>query len=388
MRCKHIVLLLLVALGEYGCREPDATEHTTRSVTAVANTPRWARGAEWRIDKKPVSVITPGRALLSDVRSVLPLPDRSVVVIDAGGTRVRRLSANTALPFLTSGVARTGPLIGSRLGDTLALWDIGSGRAIMFDTGGRELRRGPAMPRLGSASRLIALLPRRRLCVIGGFSVNGLSASGPVSLRRDVASVIIAGEDGRVLDTIARVPTSQRVMMLASGSLHAYQLPLGPRVLAAAGGGRIYVGSTARYAITAYDSNGRPLFAFALPRDTAPIALAAWEQAQRTLTNAVNDTQARATVRQMLESVPRPNLPQIRDLLVDSDGNAWIAEQAVPSSPSPETWAVVSSDGTFLGKVEAPPKTHILAITTSAVFAVSTEDISAQRLYVFALRKP
>ena len=78
-------------------------------------------------------------------------------------------------------------------------------------------------------------------------------------------------------------------------------------------------------------------------------------------------------------------LPLFGSPFADADGNVWLPSYrlAYPEEGSPYT--VISSDGEWLGQVEAPPRFRILDVAGGLVFGVLRDEMDVENVVVYEL---
>ena len=78
-------------------------------------------------------------------------------------------------------------------------------------------------------------------------------------------------------------------------------------------------------------------------------------------------------------------MPLYGSPFADADGNVWLASYrlAYPEEGSPYT--VISSDGEWLGQVEAPPRFRILDVTGGLVLGVLRDEMDVENVVVYGL---
>ena len=78
-------------------------------------------------------------------------------------------------------------------------------------------------------------------------------------------------------------------------------------------------------------------------------------------------------------------MPLYGSPFADADGNVWLPSYrlAYPEEGSPYT--VISSDGEWLGKVEAPPRFRILDVAGGLVLGVLRDEMDVENVVVYGL---
>lgn len=186
----------------------------------------------------------------------------------------------------------------------------------------------------------------------------------------------------RRVDTIALLPASTRLAVVEGTSVRSIVPPFGRRVLLAAGGGRVYLASTDRFAVTAFGDGGRPIRRFVRDVDTARVSAATWDSARAQMVRDLPPDAFRDRVRMLLASRRAPQRPALYGLLADACGNAWVqTELGGPEHPA--RWTVLGRDGAALGDVVTPPRLRLLAVDTAGLIAVRAVDRGVDQIALY-----
>jgi len=79
-------------------------------------------------------------------------------------------------------------------------------------------------------------------------------------------------------------------------------------------------------------------------------------------------------------------LPLFGSLLGDDEGRVWLPEYAVASQRNGyPSYAVISSSGEWLGRVDAPPGVRVLDVAGGRVLGVVKDEMDVQSVVVYKL---
>lgn len=326
----------------------DFSVHDSAGVRIAGSTgPAWKDGRGWKLSAKPTTRIGvaegDARYEFSRISAGALLPGGGFVVADASSA----VRAYTARGFFrwTEGRKGRGPGEFMRISsirpfsrDSLLVFDGPSSRvSVITDEGGfaRSAELADAGPIAGGARAALPLDDGTMVVVTGGSTAlltgrfsPGLSRDSTLLVGTgDAPSVEVYSPTGRLLQSIR----------WADGGL----------------------------AVTKSD-------------------VAAYRNAQ--LATARNAQQRRATEARMA-SMPMPReKPAYSGIVVDRDGDLWVGAYPVPGFSS-RTWSVFSPEGRLLGTVAFPDSFRVLAIGSSSVLGVWTDDVDVEHVAVYAIRK-
>ena len=107
--------------------------------------------------------------------------------------------------------------------------------------------------------------------------------------------------------------------------------------------------------------------------------------ANRDAPAAVVERLTRETMAEYRADLGRP-LPLFRPPFGDAEGRVWLPTYlpAGPREGSPP-YAVLSSDGSWLGRVDAPPGLRILDVAHGRVLGVVTDEMDVESVVVYEL---
>jgi hypothetical protein len=347
----------------------------------------------WAIQARPVVEIGTGEGedALHQVTSAARLPDGRIAVANAGTQQVKLFGAGGE-HLASLGRRGDGPgefqvpmWVGSRA-DSLLVWDAALERLTVFDREGR-LARTTQFPAVGGS------FPN----VLGTFADGTLLlASGTeqdVAARQDGAwrgqtRLVRASPEGRIIDTLATVPSQERYSYRSrdGAGLTVEDLPFGRRTVMAVADGGVVFGTGEAYRLRMMDTSGaeRELLRAAwTPRRVSPADVREYWARMVTLGGRTDAAEAEA----QRERIPYPaTLPPYEGLVVDARGALWIKDAQPPAGwDDPDTWRIYSARGTPLASIELPARTRPQVIGEDWILctALGDEHRETVRLYRF-----
>ena len=83
-------------------------------------------------------------------------------------------------------------------------------------------------------------------------------------------------------------------------------------------------------------------------------------------------------------SIGRP-MPLFGSPFADAEGSVWLPSYRLAYPEEGLPYTVISSDGEWLGKVEAPPRFRILDVTGGLVLGVLRDEMDVENVVVYGL---
>ncbi|MDT8342520.1 MAG: hypothetical protein RQ751_13495 [Longimicrobiales bacterium] len=145
-------------------------------------------------------------------------------------------------------------------------------------------------------------------------------------------------------------------MVSGGGSISVRPVPFARDAVAAAGAGVVVMGVTERPEWRVWDASGALVRVIRLEVPERPVTDAEWSRARETQLPADADAAVRGALRDLYESVPRPDgWPVFSNLIVDDRGHLWVERYAVPwEEEGPGRWWIFDPAGVLLGEVAVP----------------------------------
>jgi hypothetical protein len=385
----------LAALG-CGDGEPEPT-FTVRDSAGIAivesSVPLWGAGGGWTVATEPTVTIGspdgPDSESLYRVRGALRLHDGRIVVANSGSDELRFYDADATYHSAT-GRAGAGPgefdTISRlwRIGDSLFVYDFQQGnRVSVFTSDGEYVRAFSLQPTAD------ARIPLDADGIVSGHvlvQLSGRTGRPREGLAFDPELFLIYSATGKPVDTIAWLPGSETYFAtLPGGSVTGMDRPYGLVSRRATGRDGMYFGSSETYEIGCYNTRGKleRLIRRAVPNPrVTDQERAAYESERR-------DEYASSTppFRALLDMVELPETkPAYGRLLVDTDGNLWVAEYR-RHREGMDRWDVFDPDGRWLSTVDTPTGLLIHEIGTDYVLGVRRDEFDVEYVELHGLAK-
>jgi hypothetical protein len=100
-----------------------------------------------------------------------------------------------------------------------------------------------------------------------------------------------------------------------------------------------------------------------------------------------DDETSRAFLRLLAEVPSAEQFPAYADLIVDTDGNLWLAAYPRPSREGPRLWTVIDSTGRWLGEVALPAGLEVWEIGADYVLGVFDDELGVEHVRKYRLIK-
>lgn len=377
--------LLTLALVSAGAACADrAVDHRSDS---DAGLPRWSLASqpELRIGGDD------GSAALYRVMDAVRLPDGRVAVVNAGGHQVRIVGPD-GRTLRTLGQEGDGPgefrapvWIGVR-GDTLLVADVIASRILRFLTDGTFLGAAQFDEAVGMFPQVVGQYGDGRLLVAAD---EGAATSSPGVVRGRTA-LLRLGTDGRLLDTLAVVPSSEQFVSRTDDGrgIQAESLPFGRRTVLAIHDDLVYVGTGETPAVHSIRGDGRRRDLLRVAGDPRPVTAADRDDYWRYLISSRSGTDAGG--RTPPEGIPYPrSLPPYGDLQVDRAGRVWLGESRLPREwERPAPYRIFSPGGEALARLEVPPRALIMDAGNDWVLLREMDPEQREMVSVYRITRP
>jgi hypothetical protein len=330
---------------------------------------------------------------LFQVSSAFLLSDGTMVVANAG-TRELRFYNNAGRLLRAVGRDGAGPgefrylRSAARLrGDSVVAWDPPQRRLTYFDAQGAVV----ATQALGGvieielSGRSVVGFPSHAWFLADGRGVfelgfpTAVMSRGPNGVRRDTLPLVVMRRDGSVEARIG--PIAGAETLVHDGS--SMPLPLGYRLLVAAGGAEIYAGD-GKSPIEVFDPTGRRIRAIEIePRPTVISDSDFAAVKERILGNTVSSI--RASVHNMLETMARPAFrPSYARLLAAHGDRLWVQRYPMPAD-SVQRWLVLEPHGEPASEVRLPAAYELLDASIDHVLVLLRDQLGTEQLRLYAL---
>ena len=407
--CIPLALLTAVACGGGADASGRGAVRDSAGIEIVENTqPTWTEAAAWRLSDAPTLDMggTEGDSAheFFQVAGAVRLSDGTIVVAN-NGTHELRYFGSDGTPGERVGGKGAGPgefqmlmSLDKLPGDSLLAYDPMNRRLTVFDAAGRHVRdvatsSPAALVMFGIVGRLadgtyLASTPNTRM------GPEMLSRSpGPA---RDSTLVLRLDSAGRAIDTLGLFPAGRvvvtQVEMLGRSFPMPLPVPFSPTTVVAAGPDAVYVGTTDTYEIRAFSPAGELQRLIRRDVPGRPVTKADQEEFTARLRdlpggNAMMNPVMEQFRKAMSEAEYPETMPAYSNLLVDADGNLWVADHpGAKTMPTP--WAVFTPEGRLLGTVTMPEGFQVREIGSDYVLGQKADDTEIEHIVLYQLIKP
>ncbi len=155
----------------------------------------------------------------------------------------------------------------------------------------------------------------------------------------------------------------------------------------AVSGDRYYVGEQDEFEIRVHDPNGAVTGILRLVIDSVPVTPDDVDRYKQSRLAGVHELQ-RADRQSELDALPFPEtMPAYGAILVDLDGNLWIADYR-PFGDERAMWRVFDSELRLLGTVETPQDLTVQEIGSDYVLGTYADEENQLSVQLYELVKP
>jgi hypothetical protein len=404
MRIIGCGLIIAMALA---CRRPPeavgtgAAARDSAGVRIVLNVaPAWTASTAWTITDTPsVDIAGSSAAPFRDIVAVIRTPAGAIAVADGISQRIRLFMPSGA-PLRALGGPGTEPGEFEGLnwlvhaGDSLLAYDLVLRRLTLFGNAGRA--RVAELEGVGDL--FITPVGRFRdgtiLMAAGGAVFPFPDSAGRV--RRDSATLLRFGADGRVGDTLPRVPWSESfgVEIASTGQRFVAPMPrpFGRRTSVFVRFGGFGVSEGGRYQVDLYGPENKLAMSIRREVTGAPVtpeAIDGFRTARASAPPAEGlQRQLDSALVGALDSAPYPGaMPVTERALADDAGNIWVQDYSVRGD-QPAIWSVFDIGGIWQGEIAVPPRFDPMYISADMIYGVWRDPGEAPRVRGYRIKKP
>jgi hypothetical protein len=396
-------LIVVVGCGDAPPMPPVVRD--SAGVTIVENFgPSWGQNEGWTVSEAPTVSIgdtTRGETYIFDrVIGALRLSDGTIVVANNGSQELRWYDASGSFQR-TAGRNGEGGVRFSRLA---WLGRFGDESVIAYD--GMNLRT-TIFAHDGTvqhSSSLIMTFQAPPGAVEGAFADSSLlivrgarhwiramqgQPNAPQGLRRGPTLAFrYSSDDGSFLNGLGTYNGSEQIFRTGRTQIvHVNARPFGRNAVLATYGNNLYVGTQDEYEIRVVNNLDTLDTIVRLQRENAPVTteiLDAYKNARLTNVHA----RERAAREAQLDSLPFPEtMPAYSNILVDTEGNLWVADYR-PFGGEQPVWNVFDPSYRLLGSVETPLRLLIFDIGPDYVLGRWQEPSGTESIRIYTLEKP
>jgi hypothetical protein len=378
------------------CQGGDTAGNVTRDSAGIRivenRQPKWSADETWRLDSVPARDIGgPESDLgttfrLSDGRIVVAhRSSHQIIVFTPEGEVATRVGRHGPGPGEFQDLSRVFPIAG---GDSILVYDYLQNRISVFDNEGRLGRSGSASPD-GAPAVIEGVFEDGSFLTIAP-TFPSLDARGLVRQPRMVSR--------RMVDTparqVAEIPGTEIFYQETPTGQVDFRRPLfGHASHLAVSRNRFVWAATDSFHLHVHSPDGRLLLLIRKAHTPRRVTASDVDPIIEQRVMAVRDEGARPLVRRMLGRLPTSTFPALGaapdngpSLMVDDDGNIWVAEYALPGDER-NIRAVFDSTGVWLGAVELPSRFAPRHIGADFVLGAARDSLDLEQVQLFGLRK-
>jgi hypothetical protein len=398
-----VSLIILIACG--GAPSLPPVVRDSAGVTIVENFgPTWGRNEGWSVSEAPTVNIGENAQeenyKFERIVGALRLSDGKIVVANAGTQELRWYDAGGSY-LLSAGRTGSGGVTFSSLA---WLGRFGDESVMAYD--GMNLRTSifAGDGSLQQSSSLIMTFQAAPGAVSGVFADSSLlvvrgarhwiramqgQPSPPQGLRRGPTLAFrYSSEDGSFLNGLGTYSGSEQIFRTGRTQIvHVNARPFGRNAVLLANGSNLYVGTQDDYEIRVLSNLDTLETLVRLERDNAPVTQEHIDRYKNARLANVH-ARERADREARLDSLPFPEtMPAYSAILVDTEGNLWVADHRPFGSEQP-VWNVFDPSYRLLGSVETPLRLTIFDIGPDYVLGQWREPSGTESLRMYSLEKP
>ena len=362
--------------------------------------PAWTAATAWTIaDTASVDITGTSASPFRDIVAVIRTPDGAIAVADGITQRIRLFTpAGAPLRALGGRGTEAGEFEALHwlvhAGDSLLAYDLVLRRLTLFGDAGR-----PRVAELdGVGDLFITPVGRFRdgtvLMAAGGSVFPFPDSAGRV--RRDSATLLRFGPEGRLRDTLARVAWSESfgVEIASTGQRFIAPMPrpFGRRTSVFVRFGGFGVSEGGRYQVDLYGSDHQLAMSIRREVKGAPVtpeAIDGFRTARASAPPAEGvQRQLDSALVRALDSAPYPGaMPVTERALTDDLGNIWVEDYSVRGD-QPAIWSVFDIGGIWQGEIAVPPRFDPMYIGADMIYGVWRDPGEAPRVRGYRINKP
>jgi hypothetical protein len=388
--------LAILALSVAGCgggaeRSTLAMSDSAGVTIVESHATLWTPEEGWRLSQAPLLTIGDVEGAdeyqLYRVRSARRLADGRIVVANSGTGELRFYNGDGTYLFRRGGEGG-GPgefrSMGEiwTLADSLYIYDFGQMRMTVYSAAGDfgrtfRVREAPdgGFPFPEGVLAPYSLLVRR----------TPQDAELKAGFNRDTSLYLRYSLEGEPLDSLGWFRGDETYMGFAEDFTYGTSAPFGLRAHMFAAGDLVYYGSSDTYEIEVRASDGTLQRLIRRPVPNAPVTAEEVEEFHRS--NEEREGSRAPIWRDLYSKMTLPETkPAYGRLLVDSEGNLWVAEYS-EGRDDEGTWSVFDPEGRFLGTVETPTGGRVVQIGSDFVLGVWRDELDVEYVRLYELVK-
>lgn len=204
------------------------------------------------------------------------------------------------------------------------------------------------------------------------------------TIYTDSLQLMVVDSLGQSRHDLFIIPLWSRVAVRDGRSVMGFVHPLAPTTVLRGSGQHLVVGRSAQLQLDEYALDGR------LVRSSrGPAEDFAFTGAVRDAYRSAPLTGTDSMWRRLLEIAGDPmpeQIPAFSDLVIDSEGNAWVRRFVVPGS-SEHRWGIFDRTGAFLGHVALPEDLEVFEIGEDYVLGRAPDSLGVEQVRLHRLKR-
>lgn len=380
-RAERVAGLLLTAAVLAACSDAEPAHEST--------------AVRWSVEERPALEIGTGEGddALYRVTSAARLPDGRIAIANAGTQQVKLFGAD-GRHLASLGRRGGGPgefqvpmWIGSHA-DSILVWDAALERLTVFDAAGKLARTTPFPTLGGSFPSVVGTFADGSLLLASGTDHD--AAARQEGAWRGSTRLVRVSPAGRVIDTLATVPSQERYSYRSSDGMGQVveDLPFGRRTMMAVTNEGVVLGTGEEYRLSLIDTAGRErdlVRAQWTPRPVSSRDVEEYWSRMVTVGTRSNPGEAQA----QRAKIPYPQtLPPYETLVVDTHGALWLGDAELPDRwDDPDIWRIYSAGGAPLATIELPARIRVQEVGADWILCTSLDAATHRqtvRLYRYS----
>ena len=401
---RFLLATVIVATGCGDAPSLPAVVRDSSGVTIVENFgPTWGDDEGWTVSAAPTTSIgdsTRGENYMFDrVAGALRYPDGTIVVANNGTQELRWYDAGGSFQLAAGG----GGTRGVRFTSLAWLGRFGDESVIAYD--GMNLRTAifASDGTLQHTSSLIMTFQAPPGSVSGVFADSSMlvvrgarhwiramqgQPNPPQGMRRGPTMAFrYSSEDGSFLNALGTYSGSEQIFRTGRTQIvHVNARPFGRNAILTTSENSLYVGTQDSYEIRVVSNLDTLRTLVRLKRDNTPVTQGHIDRYKSARLANVHSRE-RAAREAQLDSLPWPEtMPAYSAILVDTEGNLWVADHR-PFGVEQPVWNVFDPSYHLLGSVETPLRLTIFDIGSDYMLGSWRESDGTESIRVYGLEK-
>ncbi len=271
-------------------------------------------------------------------------------------------------------------------GDSILAWDLSRRRATVFGPDHQIAREfTPAAPEGGSPASPVAVLDEGTLLLDGG-SVFGDDEEGPTDgdLIRPETRTLLADMTGEPGPELGRMRGAEMWMVANEQFVSVRSVPFAKTSRVDGGVGRAFTGITDRAELHVWNLDGEEIERWRVDVEPPVVGDEDWTRARDAELASIEDPEQRRLTADFYDEVVRPERhPAWTDLVVSTEGRAWLQRFTAPGFDDPARWWVFDESGAIERVVRLPAGLDVMWIRGDTVAGIERDELDVEYLRVY-----